>query len=258
MTRESKLLFTNERTGGDAGVQKGTGELLFHSSRGIPILWLLVFGERNVWDPGDTVKTRGGAVGERPLYEINAEVAQYRLEHAESALKHDQHFWPWFSVLPILRRKLLARPKTGFLHLHAPWLQSIKKKDLPKLHQATAFAENAVNFVSFGDRSRARQMLRELGLFCPFVPLADGEDLKRFQKAARPLGVSSEALALALLSLGESDKPEAYRTVVEREVAPVLESGKKLPPPESQVQIAREESAAGVMTRLMGFLRKKS
>ncbi len=226
--KPSQLIFSTSRVDLRQS-QEMSGEVLFESPDGVPVLWIFAFGARNVWNPGDQITDRGGAVGRRNAYETQVEVAQARLEHAQDSLSESQWLWPWYSAMPILRRKLHAKPASGFIRIRAPWLFELDDKELSAWRSATSLVENAVHSISAGKLQDTARCLNQLRAFCPLVPLGDAEDQKDFANNGL-YSSESEAMRLALLTLGKASNEKVFQSAVEREVVPALESLKKLPP----------------------------
>ncbi|MEO8378018.1 MAG: hypothetical protein ABI579_10135 [Candidatus Sumerlaeota bacterium] len=197
--------------------QFADGENLFHSEHGVPMIWIFAFGGRNIWNVGDDVKARGGAVGKRNPYETTVEVGTTRLEHAQDVITASPYLQPWLAGITVLRRKLLAKPKDGFIRIAAPWVMGLKDHDIDRWRSATAFAENAVNLLSSGREAEALAALAELKTFCPLVPRGISSDLADLQKNSAYKD-QDEAMKLAFLTLGEPDNHEAFRKTVHRDV----------------------------------------
>jgi len=270
MARPSHLIFNESRTDLRTSQSTTEGEVLYHSPYGVPLVWILAFGGRNIWNPGDDVEARGGVAGKRNPYETQVEVALARLEHAETALRSDPYWWAWFSALPILRRKLALKPKTGFIRVAAPWIIGLTDQQVERWRSATAFAENAVNFAATGRLPEAALALEELKPFCPFVPRGDSSDLKAFE-SADPYRNDPEPLRLALLTLGQPENMEVFSKATQKECAPALEEWRKLPPrtvgsslpaakgTSSSPNAAGDEAAgaSGILGKLTGLFRKR-
>lgn len=264
-SRPSKLVFNETRRSLEESQAEG-GEQLYQSDLGVPLLWVFAFGERNVWNPGDDIKSRGGAVGNRNPYETQVEVATVRLEHAESALASSAPLlWPWLSAMAVLRRKLYGYPKTGFIRIVAPWMLSLKDAEIDRWRAATAFAENCVNFLLADRNMHASQSLRELKPFCPFVPLGSPKDLKAFQSAKGYEG-RPEAMRIALMMLGEPENWGPFEKAVERDVEPAIrqyhDNLETMTHSSSQVPIldagdAGTTASPGLLGKITGIFKKK-
>ncbi len=222
MARQSRILFTPERAGSE-NVRKGEGEMLFSSENGIPLVWLFVFGERNVWNAGDSIEKKGIAA-ERALFEVNIEAALYRLDHVIDNLVDAERIWPWFTSMNILKRKFLTKPKAGFIHVHAPWFGNMKGEEIKKIAAATSMAENAVNYISQGNYDQAALMFQEIPDVVPFIPFGFQDDHLRFERALKQNRQKEPALGLATLMIGESDHAEIFRNQVEKECKPAFEA----------------------------------
>ncbi|MCC5875026.1 MAG: hypothetical protein JJU11_02290 [Candidatus Sumerlaeia bacterium] len=227
MNRPSRLMYSDERTELRQS-QTDVGDVLYSCNLGVPVTWLFSFGGRNLWNPGDTVKDRGGQVGKRNPYETPVEVAMTRLEHVEAALSDSPYIWPWLSTIPILRRRLSMKKKTGYIRVVAPWVIGLKELQIERWAAATAFSENAVNLLSASRRVEGIRSLREVAPFCPFVPdghLGDKEEFNRIKEAAK----ESFEYRVALLTLGTPSESEAFMAGIERDVIPAFQKYDKLP-----------------------------
>lgn len=260
--RNSLLVYTESRTTLEES-QSGEGEILYQSPHGVPLLWVFAFGERNVWDPGDDINARGGAVGARNPYETMVEIAATRLEHAESALANSAPLlWPWLSAMSIFKRKLYALPKTGFIRIVAPWMLSLKDKEINRWRAATAFAENCVHYLMIGRNMHATESLRELKPFCPFVPYGSPRDVKGF-RSIKAYPEQSEHMRVAFLTLGEPVKKGPYQQAVDRDIAQALaqyyENIENMS--QSSTRVPKLDTAAatddGLISRLAGIFRRK-
>lgn len=228
MNRPSRLIYSVERTQLRES-QSEIGEPLYSCQHGVPVTWLFAFGGRNIWNPGDTVKDRGGQVGKRNPYETPVEVALTRLEHVESALVHAPYIWPWLSAIPMLRRKLSVKKKSGYIRVVAPWVIGLKELQIDRWAAATAFAENAVNLLSANRREDGIRSLRELAPFCPFVPdghLGDKEEFARLKYEPRELFERR----VALLTLGKPSEQESFEAGITRDISPAFSTYGSLPP----------------------------
>jgi len=263
-SRPSHLIYNDQRT--DLRTSQSTdGEVLYHSPYGVPLIWILAFGGRNIWNPGDDVEARGGLAGKRNPYETQVEVALVRLEQAETALRSEEYLWPWFSALPILRRKLALKPKAGFLRVAAPWVIGLTDQQVDRWRSATAFAENAVNFTAAGRQPDAMLALSELTPFCPFVPAGDSGDMKKFESLGTYPGVDAH-LRLAQLTLGDTDNREVFVKAVQKECVAALEAYRALPPrapvarpvlPKAEAPAAKGGDGAGLLGKLTGLFKRK-
>lgn len=267
MSRTSKLFCAECRSHPDQPYRE-EGELLYSSPDAVPILWIFAFGGRNVWSAGDDVQARGGAVGKRLRFETMIEVALSRLEQAEDALRPISHVWPWYAGIPMFRRKLMLKPKTGFLRLHAPWTEQLPEADAFAWRSATAFAENFVNFHATERAHAAAESLRRLRPFCPFLPEGHSEDERVFSSHQDYRG-EEPAIRVALLTLGLPDARETFDAAARRDIAPALEALSKLPPVPKPVPPATEPTrngtnpapvlpAEGFLGKLTGLFRKRS
>lgn len=229
MNRPSRLIYSESRTE-LRNSQSEDGDCQFYSNLGVPILWFFAFGGRNIWDPGDHVEERGGRVGERNPYETSLEVALTRLEHVEASISDDKYLWPLLSALPLMRRRLALKRKTGFLRVVAPWVIGLEQIHVDRWSAATAFAENFVNFLSHNRRPEAIRSIRELTPFCPFVPDGVLDDLKTIE-AHKAYPKKPLEMRLTLLTMGEpQEAPETVENWVMRDVKPRLEAFRQLPP----------------------------
>lgn len=263
--RISKLVYSEIRME-QGHSQSADGESLYRCDDGVPLLWIFCFGGRNIWDPGDDIQARGGAMGQRNPYETPIDVAITRLEQAEAALLEDEHLWPWLSAMPVLRRKLMTKPKKGFVRLVAPWIAGLGASEYEQWRRSTAYAENCVNFVNVGRVADARSSLAVLTPYCPLVPLLDGKDFNRLS-AAKSEG-DEEAVRLAFLTIGVPENKDLLAESARREIAPLLEKARSLPPPkapspaEKKAESAPADAVAaapsgGLLGKLGGLFRKK-
>ncbi len=254
--------------------QSSDGEILFRSEHGIPLVWFVAFGGRNIWNPGDDVEARGGVVGKRNPYETVVEVAATRLEHAESVLAGAPYLRPWLAGMTILRNKLQAKPKTGFIRLVAPWVAGMKDAEVERWRSATAFAENAINLIGAGREPEAIVSLAQLKAFCPLLPGGISSDLDDLRKSRVYTG-EEELLRLALLTVGEPDNREPFDKAARRSVGEALQEYHALPPrksvalpkpvavaapatePAPTPANAKETSKPGLLGRLAGLFGRK-
>lgn len=246
MNRPSRLMYSDDRTELRQS-QTDFGDLLYSCNSGVPVTWLFAFGGRNLWSPGDTVKDRGGQVGKRNPYETPLDVALTRLEHVEAALADSKYIWPWLSGIPILRRKLAMKKKTGYVRVVAPWVIGLKEIQIDRWAAATAFAENAVNLLSANRREEGIRSLREIAPFCPFVPdghLGDREEFNRIKEASQ----ESFEFRVALLTLGTPAEPESFKAGVERDIIPAFRKYDKLPEIEPIPGTKEKEKLPGART----------
>lgn len=223
------MLVYSSRRSDASGTRDGGEDVLYECPEGVPMLWIFAFGARNVWDPGDHVQDRGGAVGHRNLYETQVEVALARLEQAEGNLRASEAMWFWFSGMPLLRRKLLLKPRHGFVRIAAPWLVEMDEQLANRWRSATSFAENCVNYCGVGNTLAAIRSLRELDPFCPFLPNERLGDTGQLAKARLKLEERDAARRLALLTLGKPSQADPFEQGVERHVSPALETHSSLP-----------------------------
>ncbi|MCC6545712.1 hypothetical protein IT570_00980 [Candidatus Sumerlaeota bacterium] len=225
--RHSYLIFSDRRTLMRES-QSSDGEVLFQSPHGVPMVWIFAFGGRNIWNVGDDVEARGGAVGKRNPYETSVEVATTRLEHAQEAISASPYLQPWLAGMTVLRRKLMAKPKDGFIRIAAPWVMGLKNQDVDRWRSATAFAENSVNFLSAGREPEAVAALAEIKAFCPVIPRGLSTDLAELQKISA-YSDQDEAMKLAFLTLGEPDNRESFQKVVHRDLAEAINAFRAAP-----------------------------
>ncbi len=227
--RTTRLIFTDLRLE-EAKSQTSEGETLFRCDYGVPVLWLMCFGGRNIWNPGDDIVARGGAVGSRNPFETEIEVAATRLEHAESSLRDSERFWPWLSGIVILRRKLLARPKTGYIRMVSPWVYQLSEEEYGKFKQATAFSENAVNLIDAHREWDAVQLMNNFESFCYFVPQFDGKDRDRLTKLPGLDNETDDTMRLAISTVGTPSNRVTFDKAVMKDIAPIYQQMKELPP----------------------------
>lgn len=257
------LVFSTRRSD-RTGSQSGAEEVLYRSDGGVPMLWVFAFGGRNIWDPGDDVRARGGAVGERDLYETPVEVALARLQHAEGNLHSAPALRFWFSAMSLLRRTLLLKPNRGFVRIAAPWVASADEDTAVHWRRATSFAENVVNYAGAGDLTMAMRNLQELEAICPFLPCGKLGDLGQLSKASRRVTESDPAKCLALLTVGQPTHHVTFERGVERDVVPALEDHQSLE--EEAFEIGELPSSqpgagaavdGGLVGRLAGLFRRE-
>lgn len=244
------------------------GDVIYRSEDGIPLIWISVFGERNVWNVGDDVSARGGAVGARNVWETNVETALVRLDHAADTLKACPHVWPWMSPMLMLRRKLSIRSKEGFIRLCAPWTENLEEEDAETWKSAPAFLENFVNFISAGRRTEAAVSIRRLQPFCLFTPEGHGADREEFKANRHYRNETEKAVRSAFLMLGEpGEKLDMFRKAALNTVGPPMEEYAKLPPlPEPGSSLVKtidlEEDApnggSGFLGKLTGYFWKRN
>jgi len=225
--RHCHLIYNDKRTLLQNS-QSTEGDVLFRSEYGVPVLWFFAFGARNVYSPGDTVEDRGGEVGNRNPYETQIETAVVRLEQAEGALESDDYLWPLLGAISIFRRKLLSRPKQAFIRVAAPWVIGLDQAQIDRWRAATAFAENCANLISSGRPAEGVRSLAELKPFCPYVPGGHSGDLDDLAKLENFSG-ESEAMKLALLTLGIPDNREIFEKAVMKELPDKLGLFRALP-----------------------------
>lgn len=209
MARQARLLFAKS-------IEEKSGETMLVSDDGIPFGWIFMFGGRNYWEPDDHVVDRGGTAAERDPFRTPLEVAEARVEQVMTALKGRNPVWPYLASLEVLHRRIIARGKTGFLKLEAPWATT-KDKRRDSLQQAVSYGENYVNAVDAADLARLMPLVATLEEFAPFVPHGDAGDHKRFAKAR---AAESGARKAAILAVGipPADQPrdrERYFTSVD-------------------------------------------
>lgn len=196
MARPSVLQFFPQRPSGTAN-----GETLYHSADGVPILWFLCFGTRNNWTPGDKVEDRGGTASERDRFLASAEDALYRLEQVETNLREAPLWWPWFAGLPVLRRKLESRPKSGWVRLHAPWAFATTAQS-DALIKVVPALENAVNLLGAGQHAPGVLSLRITAEFLSFTIIGDGTDHSRLDSGNHAAAGSTLGQRLLIATLG--------------------------------------------------------
>lgn len=208
-----------------------TEEVLFQCEEGIPLLWFLAFGTRNNWYPGETLAERGGAQANRSRFESLIEDSQYRLEEAQTALHEQERIWGFYSPVEILRRRVVTRPKSGMIRLHAPWaMQSPELTE--KLKNAIPYTENAVNFYIAGRFLDAKRALESLKEFCPAVFCGDPSDEDVLADAKAYANVPEEGLRIAHLMLGTPSRDEdGFVRVAQEIVGPAFAHWRTLPPP---------------------------
>ncbi|HMZ51483.1 MAG TPA: hypothetical protein PK988_04390 [Candidatus Sumerlaeota bacterium] len=244
--RHSYLIYSDRRTLLRES-QSSDGETLFHSEHGVPMIWIFAFGGRNIWNVGDDVEARGGAVGKRNPYETSVEVATTRLEHAQDIISASPYLHPYLAGISVLRRKLLVKPKTGFIRIAAPWIMGLKDQDVDRWRSATAFAENSVNLLSAGREPEAVAALAELKAFCPLIPRGLSSDLAELQKNGAYRD-HDEAMRLAFLTLGEPDNRQSFEKAVHKDVMEGLSAFRAAPERKSIAMPAPKAVAAPAAT----------
>ncbi len=167
--------------------------LLESASITYPFGWLFLFGSRNVWEPGESVKERGGAAADRDPMVIPMETALVRLEEASRTLRGDPSLSAVLAPLELLERTLTAQGSRGQLRLMSPPLKAGRgapdSTDRRRFFmEKVAMAENLVYHFSAG-RSKALEMARRgLKDACDFVPTGDPkQDIHHIRKAIRNL-----------------------------------------------------------------------
>lgn len=257
--RLSLLVYTDSRTPLETS-QSADGDVLLRSEFGVPLLWIFCFGGRNIWEPGDDIAARGGAVGSRNIYETPVEVALTRLQYATSALGGSRYLWPFLCPLPILERRLRARGRQGFVRVVAPWILTLAENDLDRWRATTAFAENCVHHADVDRMREARLALRQFEAFCPFVPHGDGRDLDRMEKLKvyrdRP-----EISRLVALMIGDGTAEDVLQRGIERDVIPHFEKARHLEPlKEEPLRPFPDEegaSSSSLLGRVAGLFRRR-
>jgi hypothetical protein len=252
MKRQSHLIYCDTRTDLQHS-QSSEGDVLYHSQNGVPIGWFFAFGGRNIWNPGDDVEARGGVVGRRNPYETQVEVAVVRLEQAEAALQSDAYLWPFLSAITLFRRKLMTKPKTGFVRVAAPWVIGLEEAQIDRWRAATAFAENCVNMVSAGRTNDGLRSLMELQSFSPFVPGGHSADLDELMRSPHFPG-EEEVLRVALVAMGVPDNRDTFEKGARKEVAAALAKYRTLPPKAPPVPPPAPATAKGGILGKLGGL----
>jgi hypothetical protein len=194
MPRPAQLIYTGKLAHQDSTQQR---IIIANCEDGVPLGWILCFGGRNYWEPGDHVDDRGGAMGERDRFETPLEVAEARLRQALDAVSDYEPIWVWFAGLELLHRRLLARGQRGFLHIEAAWMISDPHFRSTAI-QAIPYAENLVNLVSTNRGGEIVRAVAPLEQVCPFVPHGRFEDRARFAalRGKSPLPPAVEAVTL--------------------------------------------------------------
>lgn len=257
MSRASQLLYMP----GHHAEGEAEADLLGTCEDGIPVGWMLCFGGRNFWEPDDKVVDRGGTSATRDRFTTPLEVADARLLNAIEVLKASEHLWVWFAALELLRRRLVAKGRRGFVHLDAPW--ALRKDAVrERLTRVTAYAENYVNYVAADREGQVHQYAAAIEEFCPFVPHCTEEDAKRFRKVRSHAGLDEAERAAALIA-GMPRDPEHFRAAVANHYAPVFARIGELPPYPQPVAAPaitplpiKDKESAGLLARLRQKLRR--
>ncbi len=255
----SHLIHTRSRTGHGAVAPEKYQTL--YSSSSIPFSWFFLFGGRNIWNPGDDVEARGGIAGERNPYETSVEVALTRIEHAISAFKDSEQFWPFFSPMLILERKLMTLPKNNFIRLLARDYDEGDSDTRERWRVATAYAENAANYLVASKAREAVLSLRNLHAFSEYVPGIDGHDISRLEEFSKKDGRDS-FIVLSLNVVGYPENMETFEKAAAKFVSPALADYEQLPAEQKQINIetsstgAVDSEGAGIVGKLKSLFRR--
>jgi hypothetical protein len=210
MARPAQLVYTGKLAHQDSTQQR---VVIAHSDDGLPLGWVLLFGGRNYWEPGDHVDDRGGATGVRDSFETPLEVAEARLRQALDAVSDYEPMWVWFAGLEMLHRRLQARGPHGFLHVEAAWM--ISDPSFRRVAgQAIPYAENLVNLVSHNRGSEIVRALGPLEQVCPFVPHGRIEDRARFARMKKVTEKDPAVLAVTLMGGVPPGDPSRFERLV--------------------------------------------
>ena len=233
-----------------------TTEVVSTSEDGIPIGWMLCFGGRNYWNPDDAVGGRGGAAEELAKFQTPLEVADARLTNALGSLSEIEHLWVWYAALDLLRRRIQAKGKKGYLLLDASW--AMKLKGGQKLSTLTAYPENMVHLVDSGDIEKLPPLLQPLEGVCTFVPRLEKTDQTRFKKLKAYKSLSgAEKAAAAMVGWPEKD-PVSFQRAVEKHYRPEFDKlGSLSPYPEVKSADAEiDRTQTGLFGRIKSLLRR--
>jgi hypothetical protein len=192
-----------------------TGEsrdLMVSDSVEFPFGWLFLFGSRNIWEPGETLKARGGAAAERNPAITPMEAAEVRLHEATQTLLRDPDLAPIGETLGLLDRVLKSAGSRGQLRLSSPpksfgRADSLEEKRR-RLMELVAMGENVVYYLGQGNRTSAIQALKNLEDRCAFVPTTEwSRDVRTLKRKAKSLNSSMplEVAAVRLLIGWPSD-----------------------------------------------------
>lgn len=222
MPRPSRLLFQRESS--HEGAEPPEPEVVSTSEEGLPLGWVFCFGGRNYHDPEDVIVARYGTAAARDPLATPIDVAEARLGNAITVLEENEHLWPWFASLTLLRQRLAARSGRGVLRIEAPWLESTSAE----YKAIGSLGENYVNCTTASRLDPLPRLARELGRVCPFVPACQPGDLKAFHKVA---GKKAGAVDAAERIVGlPGYKPERFAEIAEKHCAPAFALLGNLPP----------------------------
>lgn len=202
----------------------------------------------------------------RDRFETPIEVAEARLTNAINVFEYNPHLWVWMASLQLLRSRLVAKGKKGFIRLDAVWAFE-KPEQRQNMNRITAYAENFVNLVSTERFAQLSTIMEPLDMVAPFMPRCEPADAKHFRKAARLYPDYDEATAAAALLIGvplpnKERFPQQVASRYQEEFAKL----KSLPPyPSVQApgagasqspksSPAEAESARGLLARLKGLV----
>ncbi|MEQ8819330.1 MAG: hypothetical protein RLY93_03740 [Sumerlaeia bacterium] len=255
MSREARLLHSTNRFGNEA--PDADAEVLFFCEDGIPLSWFLCFGGRNVWELDEKVEERGGTSADRNRFETPLEVAEGRLAHAIEGLSETPHLWVWYASLELLRRRIIARGRKGFLRLDANWaFQSGEQRE--SITTLPALMENMVNQTSNGQFQHIGTLLKPAEGFAPFVPLCAPEDKKRFEKAKAYRSLAGSDRATALMTGLPPDSADRYLERAREIHGPEFAKLGQLGPYPGGAGSGGGEGGGGLMGKLKGMFGRKS
>lgn len=265
MTQISQLVFASSRE------ELTKGKIICQSEDLIPIGWLTLFGGRNFCEPDQQVSDRGGTSALRDRWTTPMDAAQARINNAIEAFSECAHLWPYLAPLEILRRRLIAQGRKGFVHLNSPHISNNDESN-QQAQQSLAIMENIVNLLISGRTERISPMLQSLDPLCPFVPHFTMKDHERFDSFADQKG-GKVFTALAMASTGlPADNTQRFIELVQKECASDFEKREDLSAyPTSVINPAvapqafedektgeeRAPSGRGFMSKLKGMFGRK-
>lgn len=183
--------------------------LLVTRDRALPLGWLLLFGSRNIWEPGDSVKDRGGAAAQRDGTITQCDAARMRLSEALAVLARPECLGPVAAPLRLLDALLDGVDPNGHLRLIAP-VGSLGGTTTAEIRASflgtVAMVENFVFYLDQQHDVRVRQAqdaLRKQGIFIPTgVPQEDLQTLQNRMRSEDSLASLSVEDALSRVLIG--------------------------------------------------------
>ena len=250
MSKPARLIFSLQRFQAEAPAENV--DVVAECPTGIPIAWIFCFGGRNIWEPDDQIKDRGGSSALRNRYETMAEVAEARLGNAVDALQGSPHLWVWLCSVEVLRRRLANRGKKGFLRVDANWAFK-EEKSREKAVILTAQAENIVNLILMSRVREISSVMSGFDSFCPFVPHLEEKDRKRFAKAKGFEQVQGARRAAARVAGMPPRDQDRFLQQVDEVCAPEFEKLGTLPP---YPMATAADAGEGLLARVKGLFRR--